>query len=79
MEIILSSDPPSDVNLQSDDYIENMQLCREIYGIMHSKYISTPNGINILIKDLLLFERNSLMVSMVIALESFVINNYSFL
>ena len=44
IETILSPEAPSEVDLQSEDYIENMQYCREIYGLFHSKYISTPNG-----------------------------------
>ena len=45
LEIILSPESPTEKELQSDEYIEKLAFCRDVYGIIHSKFINTPTGI----------------------------------
>jgi casein kinase II subunit beta len=44
IEIILSPESPTEKELQNEDYIEKLSLCRDIYGLLHSRFISTPTG-----------------------------------
>ena len=57
IEVILSPESPSSIEIQSEEYLETIKNCREIYGLLHARYIATPEGTFLIIKALHLLEK----------------------
>ena len=55
LEMILSPDAPDDEDLEDERFLEIYQEATDVYGLIHSRFITSPKGKLILfIKQVLL-------------------------